>query len=754
MRNPLIKRLPREFKSDLGKYLVMFLFMTAAIGFISGFLVAGSSMIKAYNESFDKYNIEDGNFELSQEADDALIERIEKEDVTIYENYYVEKDVTQKNGENITESTLRIFKNRKDVDKICVMKGELPVNSNEIAIDRMYADNNKINVGDNIKMSGKEYKVTGYVALSDYSALFSDNSDMMFDSVKFGVAIVTDECFDKLSDVNVHYVYSWKYDNKPENDTEEKEQSDKFLKKIGATGLVTNYTPAYLNQAIHFTGDDLGSDKSMIEVLLYVIIVILAFVFAVTTNNTITKEANVIGTLRASGYKKSELLGHYITMPVIVTILAAIIGNILGYTYFKNIVANMYYGSYSLPTYVTIWNAEAFIKTTVIPLILMIIINVLVISRKLSLSPLDFLRRNLTKKKKKKAVRLPKFKFFNRFRLRIIFQNMSSYVTLFVGMLFANVLLLFGMMMVPLLNHYQNEVTQSQIADYQYILKTTTDVNVSYSNAEKYCVTSLETTGDKEESITIYGIADNSKYIDFDIPKEGVAISDGYASKYNVKKGDTISLKEKYKDKIYEFVVEDIVNYPPSLSVFMSSKQYNEEFRKQDNYYNGYFSDKKLDIDDKKTASIITVDDLTKVSRQLEVSMGESFDLIYVFAIALFILLVYLLTKLIIEKNTTSISMVKILGYTNAEIGRLYLISTTWVIIISQIITIGLSTVIMNWLYKYFMAKMTGWLTLYYAPKIFPEMFMLGLLVYAVVAAFQLIKIHKIPMDEALKNVE
>lgn len=754
MRNPLIKRLPREFKSDLGKYLVMFLFMTAAIGFISGFLVAGSSMIKAYNESFDKYNIEDGNFELSQEADDALIERIEKEDVTIYENYYVEKDVTQKNGENITESTLRIFKNRKDVDKICVMKGELPVNSNEIAIDRMYADNNKINVGDNIKMSGKEYKVTGYVALSDYSALFSDNSDMMFDSVKFGVAIVTDECFDKLSDVNVHYVYSWKYDNKPENDTEEKEQSDKFLKKIGATGLVTNYTPAYLNQAIHFTGDDLGSDKSMIEVLLYVIIVILAFVFAVTTNNTITKEANVIGTLRASGYKKSELLGHYITMPVIVTILAAIIGNILGYTYFKNIVANMYYGSYSLPTYVTIWNAEAFIKTTVIPLILMIIINVLVISRKLSLSPLDFLRRNLTRKKKKKAVRLPKFKFFNRFRLRIIFQNMSSYVTLFVGMLFANVLLLFGMMMVPLLNHYQNEVTQSQIADYQYILKTTTDVNVSYSNAEKYCVTSLETTGDKEESITIYGIADNSKYIDFDIPKEGVAISDGYASKYNVKKGDTISLKEKYKDKIYEFVVEDIVDYPPSLSVFMSSKQYNEEFRKQDNYYNGYFSDKKLDIDDKKTASIITVDDLTKVSRQLEVSMGESFDLIYVFAVALFILLVYLLTKLIIEKNTTSISMVKILGYTNVEIGRLYLISTTWVIIISQIITIGLSTVIMNWLYKYFMAKMTGWLTLYYAPKIFPEMFVLGLLVYAVVAAFQLIKIHKIPMDEALKNVE
>ena len=56
-----------------------------------------------------------------------------------------------------------------------------------------------------------------------------------------------------------------------------------------------------------------------------------------------------------------------------------------------------------------------------------------------------------------KAVRLPDFKFFNRFRLRIILQNKSSYLTLFIGIFFANVLLLFGMMMKPLLDHYQEE---------------------------------------------------------------------------------------------------------------------------------------------------------------------------------------------------------------------------------------------------------------------------------------------------------
>ena len=54
MRNPLWKRLPRELKSDFGKYIVIFLFMTLTIGFVSGFLVADDSMLAAYDESFEK----------------------------------------------------------------------------------------------------------------------------------------------------------------------------------------------------------------------------------------------------------------------------------------------------------------------------------------------------------------------------------------------------------------------------------------------------------------------------------------------------------------------------------------------------------------------------------------------------------------------------------------------------------------------------------------------------------------------------
>ncbi len=50
-------------------------------------------------------------------------------------------------------------------------------------MDRMYADNNELKVGDTVKSGKKTFRITGLVALSDYSALFQNNNDTMFDAV-------------------------------------------------------------------------------------------------------------------------------------------------------------------------------------------------------------------------------------------------------------------------------------------------------------------------------------------------------------------------------------------------------------------------------------------------------------------------------------------------------------------------------------------------------------------------------------------
>lgn len=192
MKNPLNRRISREMKGEAGKYIVIFLFMTALIGIVSGFLIADESLKISYDQSFEKYNVEDGNFELAEKADSECISSIENEGVTLYENFYVEEDTDD------FSSTLRIFIDRKDVNKVCLLDGAMPESENEIALDRLYAKNNDLSIGDTFKVAGKSLKVVGTVALPDYSALFQNNTDFMFDTIKFGVAVMTDEGFQTM----------------------------------------------------------------------------------------------------------------------------------------------------------------------------------------------------------------------------------------------------------------------------------------------------------------------------------------------------------------------------------------------------------------------------------------------------------------------------------------------------------------------------------------------------------------------------
>ena len=805
MKSPLRKRLPRELKIEIGKYLVVFILMVATIGFVSGFLVADGSMITAYNEGFEKYNIEDGNFRTAEQIYKTQREEIEKLGVKLYDNFYLEEPLD--NG-----STMRIFKNREEINKVCLMDGELPAKTGEIAIDRMYADNNGLSVGDILQSGKKTWKITGLVALSDYSCLFQNNNDSMFDSVKFGVSVVTGEEFDSLNQDKLQYNYSWIYDQKPKTEKEEKEVSEDLMEDIGEIVTLESFVPQYLNQAITFTGDDMGGDKAMVIMLLYIVMVIMAFVFGITISNTIRKEAGVIGTLRASGYTRQELVLHYMTLPVLVTLFGALIGNILGYTVFKDICAAMYYGSYSLPTYVTVWNAEAFLLTTVVPVIIMLVVNYVVLRHKLKLSPLKFLRRDLSSgRRQKRAVHLSsRIKIFSRFRLRVIFQNMSNYIVLFLGIIFANLLLMFGLLLPSALSHYQGEIQGNMLAKYQYMLQVPVsavsgnkldslisllefymDSETDNEDAEKFSTYSLNTLPGKykSEEVLFYGIEPNSKYVKIDFDNEessdedgsavsadtedinektdnniintgknttGVYISSAYADKFLIKIGDTITLKEKYEKDEYSFRVAGIYDYTAVLCVFMPRSELNDIFDLGNDYYSGYFSDTELtDIKNQYIGSVVDLDALTKISRQLDVSMGSMMGLINGFAIMIYMVLIYLLSKIIIEKNAQSISMVKILGYTNGEISRLYIMSTSAVVVICLLLSLPIETAVMNILFREMMlSSISGWITLWIDPMIYVQMFVAGIITYGIVALLEFRKIKKVPMDEALKNVE
>lgn len=228
IKNPLIRRIPKELIGDWKKYLVVFLFLVLTIGFVSGMYVANESMITSANEGVTKYKQEDGHFELKKQADATLLSAIEtgeKADfkatkTTLYENFFRNEEEDY-NNDGKKDGTIRVFAKTKDINLACMLQGSFPQKADEIAIDRMHADNVGIKVGDTVTVSGETYKVVGLLAYANYSTLHEKTTDLMFDALKFDVAMVTQDGFDRLHK-SIHYTYAWKYETEPADEAGKK----------------------------------------------------------------------------------------------------------------------------------------------------------------------------------------------------------------------------------------------------------------------------------------------------------------------------------------------------------------------------------------------------------------------------------------------------------------------------------------------------------------------------------------------------
>ena len=898
MRNPLVKRIPKELAADWHKYAVIILFMVLMIGVISGMYVGHDSMLYSIEKGRTDLNLEDGSFELSHEASpellaalstgdkadvrqyfidegmeeadaevadaieeelnnqvaagiedavreqceaygitdeeiiqaqidtameenfedaleearnsdefaeaveeayaeahDAVIEAVDEEwdeiaveynlndegftpvPVSIYVNFYHDEP-EDNNNDGTEDGTVRIFRSYSTVDMASFIEGRAPETASEIAIDRMHAENVGVTIGDSITVGGRSYEITGLLSYCNYLTLHESNTDLMFDAFGFDVAMLTPEAFDALTS-RTHYSYAFYYETEPADKVEAADFSDSFLKCLITQTLVDDneiedYLPEYLRQASNFAPSDIEGDSTGTSILCYILIAVIAFIFAITISNTIDKEASVIGTLRASGYSKDELVVHYMSMPLIVTLIGAIVGNVFGYTAFRNVAVNLYFQSYSLPTPHLTWSSIALVKTTVIPLLLMFFINLFVIVKKLQLSPLKFLRHDLSKSKRSKARRIPAWSFMKRFRIRILFQNMPNYAVLIFGVILIELMMCFAFGLPDSLDNYGEKAPEMVFADYQYMLMGYKDsdgniITTSEETAEEFSSTTLlypKNHNDSvrsgmgsggDESVTVYGIVDDSAYVSIpaDMDEYHLYVSSAFATKFGLKAGDVITLNEEYENKSYEFTVDGIVDYDGGIAVFMNNDDFNSVFDKKAGEFSGYFSRNEItDIDDKNIAVVITVEDITKVTNQLNHSMGGIIDVFKYVLIVLAAALIYLLAKIIIERNEHSISMVKILGFRNSEIGSLYIIPTAIVVTFVALISFVVGYFLMIWIFKVFVLQMDGYFAFYMSPLSMVLSVVYLLIGYAFVSIIDFFRIKKIPMDVALKNVE
>lgn len=478
---PLAKRLPRELRRNIGKYLGIFLLMCGSIALTSGFLLAAHSIGCLIDDMRDDYTIEDGRVTTSFEATDEQLKAAEDaaEDVggvTLYKNFSIDAIIKKASGDDGTKRTLRTYAHRTKVDIASYCEGRQPKADDEVAIDRVFATNNDLAVGDRIGLEGRTYTICGIMTQPDSQALFLNNSDFTVNTITYGVAEVTDAGFAALEDAGgaPAYTYSFTFNDRDLSTADRTDAEQDMVEALAdADARVDDLIDADSNQGIGYARDDVDGDSMMWTTLLNIIIVIMAFVFVVLTDATIEEESAIIGTLLASGYRRREIVLHYLALPAIVGVVAALLGTALGIVFFTEPMRSLYYGSYSLPPFQVYWSWEIFVKCAVVPAAALILITLAGLLRKMGKTPLQFLRHEASGKSgTKRGLQLPEcMGFVSRFRLRVFLRNLGNFATLFVGIAFGSLLLLFGLAILPTMTHYADNLETSLVAEHQYTLK-------------------------------------------------------------------------------------------------------------------------------------------------------------------------------------------------------------------------------------------------------------------------------------------
>ncbi|MBP3921143.1 MAG: FtsX-like permease family protein [Bacilli bacterium] len=723
----LDKRTIRNLKTNIGQYLSIFILLTATIAFGSAFLSVTDSIETTLKDNQKESNLEDGNFTLNEKHQFSTYYKID-------ENYYIDLE---------NNYTLRIYKNRDKTNKLSLFEGTLAKKNNEIALDRVFALSNNIKLNDIIKIQNYSFKVVGFISAPDYNSLFKSNNDLMMNTKDFGIGFVNEETFTKLeNNYNTKYNYSYHADTN---------EIKNYL--LNNNIKITQITPKEANQAISFLEEDLGTDVPSMKALIYIVVAIIAFVFVIIANNNIEEDAKSIGTLKAMGYKNKEIIFHYMKLPLFITLISACFGNILGYTIFIDPFKNLYYNTFSLPPLNLNLNIEAFILTTIIPILLMVIINYFLLRKKLNLKTIKFLRNDIRKSKNKNIKLSKKIPFKTRFKLRIFFDNIGNFIILFLGIFLASLLMLFSIGLKPVIKHYEDTVKKTTVAEYQYILSG--PVNIDAFKLTEY---QMETNFDKNNVVVNFiGLRELNKYfenLELKDIDDGIVISDSLALKKHIKIGDTLKFIDKNTDKEYEYKVLDIYEYRSSFAVFMNQSDLNKILELPSNYYNSILSDNKLDINKQFIIKEISREDVGNVAKQMLTSFEGLLGMVVLFGIVIYIVLMYILTKVIIEKYSLNISLMKVLGYNSKEIKKLYLRGTAIAVIIMLIIVMPLEKLTFDFIMEYAMGKIEGYLEVFIPLKIYITVILIGIITYFIINKFHIKKIDKIPMENALKNRE
>ena len=512
------------------------------------------------------------------------------------------------------------------------------------------------------------------------------------------------------------------------------------------------------NPRIDSAADDVQINYTASIIFGILLIMLFAYVISVFIVHMIDQESSVIGALYSMGMKRRTLIASYVAVPVIVTFISGVIGTAIALFTPAGIPAQLAdsLGYFSMPECEIKINTFILIYGLVIPPVTAFIVNVIVIRKRLSKTPLALLR-NEKKVVRGKDLKIKGLKFISMFRLRQMLRETRTGITVILGMFMSLLVALMALNTMVYCGRVKDYYVSQTKYEYMYNYKYPTE-EVPEGGYEAVAEGLKKEIFGYTFDVTILGITKDNPFFDTgDLPDNDtdIILSSAVAIKYKLKVGDEFTLKGENGDRMYAFRVAKIIDYSASLMCFMDIDRCRDMFGESDKYFNVVFSDHELNIPGGRLYSTVTRNEIERSAGIYVDMMGPMVTTMSVASAVIFVVVMYLMVKMMIDRSTFNISLVKIFGFRNREVRKMYLDGNFFIVAIGALIVIPLCKAIMDYIYpKYLVSNVGVGISPSYPPEMYVIIFAVIIGLYLIINAVLTGKLKRINPAIVLKNRE
>ena len=539
------------------------------------------------------------------------------------------------------------------------------VQDGEVYICRKYAEAHDLNIGDTMNIGSTELEIAGYALRPDYLNTLKDYSESIGDYEHFSTAIVSMNTYeDVFGEEAAPAYYSVVY-------------NDESAINAFRADLYDAYTP------LEYFNSDANSRISLVKgevpmlrgefstysmILFTLVVIIVAFMLS----RIITAEGRNIGTLKALGYRKKELITHYILYALMPTASGCIIGSI-GSIPFSGAFSAFFFNDLDSFPYDVSTNPLYIFLAALIPIVLNSSVTAIVTSRLLNKEAIVLMKKADTAHKINHAFNGSSLRFRTLYTMRVLLGNPVRTLVFIIGMTVACMIILLGGICQDSQKNVIDHVLPDLMGDARYETGLNSFHTGQIENGQTLIDVMFEVEGDPVAFNLVGYDEDNTLLERETLSGEETVYGEYYltscaANYYGIEPGDEFTFVHRITGQKTTVIIADII-YNNGLRLLITSKENAADIvGVSPDEYNNILSVVPVDVPEQDIYKIADFDTYKDSFEQMMATTKVVYAVLLIVGIIVCVLIVNLLSGMIIDENSRNISMLKVLGYRGNEI--------------------------------------------------------------------------------------